>query len=292
MHREKRICRADQNLFTPKTKTGGIYQAVLQHLRCNLSARLKRRGDIADRKRADMRDHFTAAKVAVGLHLVGGGAPDACVIRQIDGIGDQCRGNIGGGGILAQHRHAVGNAKRQAAPALPAGGNAANAGIMADVDKAKIGTIKASHGSSKRPARFKVKRDIAAIVHIGTRQRTGGNHHCQNLIRHRAGNRCHMGDKASTGMWAHRTIHPARHPPQRFFRGFCHGTTQQRQFAYQFFQNGIKPFRRRLECPLSGILPAGICADDQINRAVLQMQPTAVTQQQGDRTVHYLALQG
>lgn len=163
---------------------------------------------------------------------------------------------------------------------------------MGDVDPAKIGTVKAGHGGAKRLAGFKVKRDIAAIVHIGTRQRTGGSHRRQNLIRYCTGNCGHMGDKSGLYMWAHRPIHPARHRPLRFFRDGRHGTAQQRQFAYQFFQYGIKPFRRRLKRPLPGVSPAGICADDQINRAVLQMQPAAVTQQQGDRSVHFLVLQG
>lgn len=61
------------------------------------------------RQQADMGDHLAAAKIAVGLHLVGGGAADAGVIRQIDGIGKQGRGNIGGGGVFRQHRHAVGD---------------------------------------------------------------------------------------------------------------------------------------------------------------------------------------
>ena len=71
--------------------------------------------------------HRAGAQIAVRLHHTGRLAGNGRMARQINGIGDQGGGNIGGSGGFGQHRHAIGHAHRQAAPAAPAGGNAAHA---------------------------------------------------------------------------------------------------------------------------------------------------------------------
>ena len=79
----------------------------------------------------------TLAEVAVVAHRVGRAADDARIV-DVDRIGDDGGGGVGPRCARRQHRHRVGDAEREAAPAPARGGDAAHRRRGADREAAVV----------------------------------------------------------------------------------------------------------------------------------------------------------
>ena len=156
-------------------------------------------------------------------------------------------------------------------PATPArGGNAAHAIARRDGHE----TV----GRSDREAFAigQVNGNVAAIVDIGAVQVCRLLHGLQNFVRHRARHRRHRGD-ALTPAGLHGLHHAAGHRPVYWQPLRRDPGAQQRQFADQLLQQAFEPGTGRQERPpYLRRFPVG--PDDQVDGAVLQVQPLAVGQ--------------
>lgn len=238
---------------------------------------LQRMVNFRARKRCAVGGDKAIAQVTVILQIAGRAAGDGRVIRQVDGVCDQSRGDICLCCCASQNRDAVGDTQRQAPPPTARSGDAANPVTRGDLNPAQIATFDRGHGRGEPLPRCQMQRDIASVVHIGTTQRRSLTHGVQNLIRDRprhGSHWCHKRPAMRTNCTRHATSNTAL--KARAIR--CHGLAQLCEFANQFLQNRLKP---RL-CGLERRLSRAICPDDQVNRPVLQMQPGATGQYGSD----------
>ncbi len=224
-------------------------------------------GDFHIRQRADGRGDGPRAQVAVGVQVARRDAPDACVAGQIDGIGNQRGGGIGSGGGGGQHGHGIGDAKRLAAPAQPAGGDPAGV-VGAERDGAEGGAVRCHQAKPMALCARQMHRDIAAVVDACPGQRRGADHRRKDGVGHGTRHRGHRRDE-HRAMRCGRRVHPARDDAGRDDPG---GTSQERQFGCEVGQDRAEPRRRGGECTVA-VRTVG--HDDQVDRSVVQMQPVA-----------------
>lgn len=152
------------------------------------------------------------AKVAVGKQRAGRGTGDGAMAGQVDGIGDQRRGDIGTGGVGGKHRHCIGDAEREGAPAPARGGDAADTGRGRQLDPAagaagpRIVADRDAGAALALP-----QRDVAAVVDRQAGEAVAGlQGRRQKVIGGGAGDGRHRGDE-DTGEGGDGRHHPPRH---------------------------------------------------------------------------------
>ena len=121
--------------------------------------------------------------------------------------------------------------------------------------------------------------DVPAVVHVSPSGVGLGDHRGKNRICNTARHSGHGGDKPLVCIGFCGPHHPPRRLcPGRALDQIAPGA-QQGQLSHQPLQDAVK----RSLCGVKHLRAVVICADDQINRAVLQMQPGAAGQKRGLR---------
>ena len=249
------------------------------------ASRFKRVLDLAIRQFTDIAGDEPRAEIAVGLQLVSGPADNGGMLGQIDGIG-----NDGGGGIglrrgSRHHGHGIGDAERKAAAMATAGRDAASGIVGMDHHRAQQAmAIRPIHQADRELlAIAKMQRNVAAIIDVSARQSRRAQHRAKDLLGHRACDCGHRRNEAITCKGCHRRMHAARDDTLECASPRIGRPSQFAELFAELIEQPGEPPRRGL------IGRAHICLrplrlHDQINRAVLQMQPPAVSQKRDLRT--------
>ena len=232
------------------------------------------------------------AEVAVVAHRVGGAADDARIV-DVDRVGDDGRGGVGARCARRQHRHRVGDAEREAAPAPARGGDAAHRRSGVDREAAverQAGEAVRRVGEEadlERRARREMEGDVAAVVDVGaTDPRLGEG--ADQLLGDAAGHRRHRRDEAAAaGMRPAGRDHAPR--DRAGGRGRRAGRrrqveAQQRQLGDQLLEHAAKAQPGAIDA-LGGGAALAFGEDDAVDRPVLEV-PAAVAELRPDRAAH------
>ncbi len=226
-------------------------------------------------QRADGAGHETVAQIRVGVERMSGHAFDGGVLG-VDRVGDQGRGDIGGRGGSRQHGHRVSDPERLAAPLPAAGRNAADAIPRPDLDQAvqrRVAVVE-HHGRPIGVALADPKGDVAAIVHIGAGEPGRGLDGVEDVVGDSPGHGRHRGDEilvvGQTGV-----AHAAGD-------GACQRGTDRLAQEGEFGDQPRQGIGEDRPGPFERLRAGGIrsvTVDDQVNRAVLEMDPASVGQE-------------
>ena len=236
-------------------------------------------GDLIGREQRHPGGDKPIAEIAVVADVAGCAAGDGGMARQVDGIGHHRGGGIGGRGVFGQSRHSIGNAKREAAPAPAAGGQAAHTetGRQRELPEEPGLVRPTGQADGKCLAGFEMQGDITAIVDIGAGEVRRAGHGRENLVGHRPRHRSHRRDEDRLGKGGDGDLHAPRHGAHGGRRASRSRRAKKRELIGQFRQHRLETAQRRA----IGGLDIGRGTkrlDDEINRPVLQMQPPAVRQ--------------
>ena len=174
----------------------------------------------------------------------------------------------------------IGNAERKTAAVTPAGRHAARRIARIDPHRLQhaIAVGPVHQANRELLALAKMQRDVAAIVDIGAIERRCRQHRAKDFLCHTAGDGRHRRDEAIRSEWGNGRMHAARNRSlQRATQGMS-GLAQLSQFGAQLVEQAAQAARRRRIGGANVGLPT-IRLDDQIDRAILQMQPPAVGKQ-------------
>ena len=236
-------------------------------------------GAVGRRQGCAAGDNLPGAQIAVRMNVLGRLAGDGWMAGQVNGVGDQCCRHIrfccGGG----QNGGAVGNPEAEAAAMTSACRNAPRGHRVGHAELPQRGAILQRHAKGERLARVKMNGDVPAVVHVSPSGVGLGDHRGKNRICNTARHSGHGGDKPLVCIGLCGPHHTAG--------GLCLSRAldqispgaQQGQLIHQPLQDAVK----RSLCGVKHLRAVVICADDQINRAVLQMQPGAAGQWRGLR---------
>ncbi len=119
-----------------------------------------------------------------------------------------------------------------------------------------------------------MQRDIAAIVDVGTIEPRCSQHRTQDFLRDAARHRRHRRDEMIDGERRHRCMHAARDDAVQRVSSRVGGLPKLGQLFTEFIEQTGEALRRSL---MGGTYVCSRTAglDDQIDRAILQMQPLA-----------------
>ena len=203
---------------------------------------------------------------------------------QVDGVGDQRRRRIGRRRVLRQHGHRIGDAQRKAAAAPAAGGDAAHR--IGGADDEAVG--KAVAGAGDRRARLvagrKMDRDVAAIVDIGFVE--FGRVTIAAMISSATEPATAAIGVMNSG-WNFWTAAPCAAPSGRRSGAARHRPACAARAARRPVLRGSSGSARR-RCSIGGaaLRLAAERLDDQVDRAMVEMQPLAVGEPGDLRAVH------
>ncbi|MCY1359690.1 hypothetical protein D9M69_462760 [compost metagenome] len=221
------------------------------------------------------------AEVAVVLAGTCGLALDEG-IGHIDGVGDHGGGGIGlrrGGG---QHRHAVGDAQRETAPAPAAGGDTAHGlvGVQLELavggQHAAVAPVEArevgEQAHARRVAGREVQRDVAAVVDPRALD-AGPVVEGDEFLRHAAGHGRHGREEQRRKSIAG-VPHAPRDDAARTL-AFSHRQAQLRQCAHEFVEHMAEARPGRVVRGGDGVRVAVRFGHD-VDRAVVEMPAARV----------------
>ncbi len=120
-----------------------------------------------------------------------------------------------------------------------------------------------------------MQRDIAAIVDIGAIERRGGHHRAKDFLRDASGHRRHRRDEAIGGKGRHGRMHPPRDDAAQLATRCIGGAAQMPQLRAELIKQAGEASRGR-GIGRAHIRLASVRFHDEVNGAVLQMQPLAV----------------
>ena len=133
-------------------------------------------------------------------------------------------------------------------------------------------------------ARRQEQRDVAAVVHVGAAQATAGRGHLgTDLVGDSPGHGGHRRDEPAVER-PHGRGHAARDRPREPLPRL-ERSSQRRQLGHELVEEWAESLPRPPvgACHGRGRCP---CLDDQVDRAVLQVQPRTVGRGRRDRTAH------
>lgn len=213
------------------------------------------------------------AEVTVRRDLIGRLASHFGRSRQVNGVGDECGGNIGCRGAAGESGDTVGNAEREAAPAPARGGDAAYTICAADAYGA-CGT-----GDGECLTFCKMQRNVSTIVDIGAGERCGCAHFRQHVIRDSA---CHGGHgrDARSPMRLHGVAHAAGDGTREGQTLLWNFRAQQWQLCHQLIEYGCKA-KRHGGIGFAHSPGRTMRLDHEINWPVVEMQSPSVRQHAG-----------
>ncbi len=180
-------------------------------------------------------------------------------------------------GGARQHGDGVGNAERKAAAMAARGGDAARniVGIDGDGAHDALRVRPVHQADGELLAAGQMQRDVAAIVDIGAVERCGAEHGGKNFLGDAAGHRRHRRDEFCRGKRRHRRMHAPRDNALQRTAHRIGRLAQLGQLLAEFIeQAGEAPGRGVIG--RANIRLGPLRLHDQIDRAVLQMQPLAV----------------
>ena len=221
-----------------------------------------------------MRDQ-PVAQIAVRRQIACGHALDGGMAGQVDGVGDQRRGGIGLGTGSRQHGDGVGDAQRKGAAAPAAGGNAAQSpSLGADDDAVCQSMTGAGDGQGHRLPHAEMECAVAAIVDIGTVEPAAGKHGGKHFVGYRTGDGGHRRDEFFRQRRDGR-LHAPRRRAAKGARPLRGRAAQFGQLFDQFSQDRLEA-RHRLLVGGAAFGRLAKSLDDQVDRPMVEMQPTAV----------------
>ena len=121
----------------------------------------------------------------------------------------------------------------------------------------------------------KMQGDIAAIVDIGAIEPRRGQHGAEDFLCDAARNGRHRRNKMIGRKRRHGRVHAACDDAAQRAAGGIGGLSKLGQFFAEFIEQSVEAPRRRL-IGRPHLAIASACANDQIDRTILQMQPLAV----------------
>jgi hypothetical protein len=145
MHEQEPCCRIVSRGTSPISRTTPCSTRMAPPMRCrNSISRAAASPGQVHRRSARQSSRPTCVVTGRSPRSLSGNSARAGwrvtpVARQVDGVGQQRRRHIGRGRIRGEHRDAVGDAERVAAPPRPAGGDAPPGAARADLEPAGRG---------------------------------------------------------------------------------------------------------------------------------------------------------
>ena len=242
---------------------------------CARQSRRERRLALRWRKLPDRHGHQSVAEVAIRIEVRRRAALDRGILA-VDSIGDECRRRIGRSTVRRKHRHGIGYAEREGAPARTRCGDAADAVAVPDADRAasprdasrrKV----AGNADVKALARRAKDRDVAAVVDVSAVERRCAQHRREQLVRDRTCHRRHRRDEDLPEWLAGFRHAPADGAPRL---GRARRCAQRRQLGAEFRKDARKPFdSRRMGNPHCLLLSERLQHD--IDRPMRKVQAAA-----------------
>src|SRR5579871_654309 len=249
-----------------------------QECRCALAAG-ERFVDFGTRKLANCLGHGAIAEIGVGGEFVCGDADDGGMAGEVDGVGDDCRGGVGGGSTVGKDGYGVGDAEGKTAAAPPAGGDSADwiGGFEGGHSEQRRAVGAVEHPDNEFLLGLEVECDVSTVVYISARQFRGGNHGLQDFFGYRSGHGGHGSHEVARSEGqdggGHAASNRALGP-----RGFGDALpAQEWKFGAEFVEHGKEAIGG---CPVRN-LDFGWRAPgfhDQVDGTIVEMKAPAIRQ--------------